>query len=285
MATELEKFEAKKRRRSVEAGLLTTGSLAARHGIMHELMDRAENAATPKTNGYQDYLDKLQPGDVLFNREFGKDDRGKAHLYDAISGAKGEHHLHPVVYRGGGRIAEAGGGDVPAKARTKMDSSGYPLESQAYRLKNLGAAEKAKALGFLDQAAGTPYKDVPGIAKHVLGHLAGISPKTTGDVKKACGDGIVCSELVAEAYPKRFTDRYMSPVDMRHHPDMEMVARYGHTLPVPLKEKLLSRGVYPVLKNLKYGLGAGALAYGGMSLAEYLRKHGKKGPDNAESTG
>ena len=274
-----ERQEAEERKSRLEQaaglGAATTGGLALNHSIRHTLQDIGEERAVPKTNSWREYLKKLQPGDVIFSREFGKDDRGKAHIYDALAAAKGDNFVHPTVYRGGGMISEAGGADVPAKARARMSASHYPLEQRAYRFKNIADPEKARAFQFLDEMAGTPYKSATDTALHGLGHLAGVQVPTTGKACRVGKDGVVCSELVAEAFPKRFKDRLMSPIDMRHHPDMEMVARYGHSVDVPLGERVLARGVYPVLRNLKWGLGAGALGYAGLSLADYFKQRGQ----------
>ncbi len=47
-------------------------------------------------------------------------------------------------------------------------------------------------------------------------------------------------------------------------------SRYGKIPELTTGEKILTKGVHPTLKNLKYGLLGGGLLYGGMKAHEYL---------------
>lgn len=263
-----------RRRKALLLGLGTTGGLAAAHTGYHGVRDLLDNAKVPKSNSWKDFLGKLDPADLVYYRQYGaKDKKALGHVYDLISGVKGDEYLHPSVYRGKGMISEAGGYDIPAKAKVRMSGSDYPIEAKAYRFSDLSPAEQKKAFSFLDKTEGARYKSSGEVAKHGLGHLAGMKIPT-GKCKPG-KDGIVCSELVTEAFPKRFKDRLMSPINMRHADKSELVARYGKSVSIPMRERLLARVGYPLMKNAKWGLLAGAAGYGAMNLM---------GDDNARAT-
>ncbi len=255
--------EKERLRKAAMVSLGVTGAGAAMQSIPHVLREARDNSAVAKSRAYQDFLAKLEPGDLVFNREFGAKDKkgGLGHVYDLLSATKGDTFVHPTVYRGKGMVSEAGGGDVAAKSHARMSAAHYPLESRAYRLTDMSPEERKAAFTYLDKMVGTPYKSMPDVAEHGIKHLLGMTEKTTGN---PCSgkNGIVCSELVAEAFPKRFADKLMSPLEMRHAKGSELIARYGKSVGVPLRERLLAKAVYPVMKNAKWGLlaGAGALA-------------------------
>jgi hypothetical protein len=141
---------------------------------------------------------------------------------------------------------------------------------RVYRPKK--ADDALKAVRFAEKMRGEEYKDVSDMITHGTDHLFGSGgPKTSGLKCKIGKKGIVCSELVAEAYPRIFKDRFMSPLDMRHSKDMELVARYGTKVPTTVRELALMHGVYPALKNAKWGALAGAAGLAGMSLSDYFR--------------
>jgi hypothetical protein len=241
----------------------------------------AENAAVPKTKGWADFQKKLQPGDVVFHRR-GHKYTGEAELNgrefpiresDVMLAAKGDPYYHPSVYRGKGLVTDAAGWDMGVK-NTRLYNQ-VPEDLRVYRPKATDA-QRQKAGKFLNDMTGANYKSEAEVMKHGLGHLAGQSVPTTGDVSKLTPKGVVCSELVAEAYPHLFKDRLMSPIDMRHHPDMDLVARYGHSLQVGAREKIAAHVVHPLLKHAKWGLAAGVGSLALSKLADYRKeeRHG-----------
>lgn len=295
MTTELEKFQMRRRRRdepddrarqAAEVGALTTGSLAARHGILHGALDASEEAAMPRSTRYDDFLGKLKPGDVIFHRKQHKD-TGKAEFagveapfreLDVMLAAKGDPFYHASVYRGRGKTTEAAGWDEGVKNSRLWGAA--PEELRAYR-PNVSETQRQRALDFVRSKIGAKYKGELGVMRHGAEHLLSPleGPSTGQRGSKGLTDA-VCTELAAEAYPSLFGKRFMSPADMRHHPSMEMVGHYGHIPAVGARERILTRGVYPLLRNLKWGVLGGLGAYGAMSLSDHFRKHATKGPSD-----
>lgn len=267
-------------RQAALLGLGMTGGLGAYDSLAHTIRDRIQRGAVPATRSFSDFQGKLQPGDVVFHRRPSKHS-GAASIgsrelpfkeSDVMIGAKGDPFYHPSVYRGGGNITEAAGAYEGVK-NTRLNPK-YPEELMAYRLKDPKRGEISKAQRFLDRMIGSDYKSHADTIKHGATHLfTPKGPRTSGLKCKIGKKGIVCSELVAEAYPRVFKDRFMSPIDMRHSKDMELVARYGTQVrPITAREAILSKGVYPLLKNLKWGALAGGVGLAGMSLADQFRR-------------
>jgi len=263
-------------RQAALTALGVTGGFAGYDALSHTIRDKMQEAGVPKTRSFQDFQSKLQPGDVVFHRRPSKYS-GAASIgaqefpikeSDVMIGAKGDPFYHPSVYRGKGRITEAAGAMEGVK-NSRLWSK-YPEEMKVYRPKD--PSQTPKALRFLDSMVGEEYKSHADTIKHGATHLFTPSgPKTSGLKCKIGKGGIVCSELVAESYPKIFKDRFMSPVDMRHSKDMELVARYGNVKGITAREALLSKVLYPTLKNLKWGALAGGLGLAGMGLADHFR--------------
>jgi hypothetical protein len=182
--------------------------------------------------------------------------------------AKGDPFYHSSIYMGKGKLADAY--DFEKGISNDTPLFGDVAEGvRAYRPKS----GQKEALDYARKMKGTAYGSDEEILRHGFEHLLG-----NGKKSGVCGpDGQVCTQFVANAYPELFPDQYASPATMRHAKDLELIARY-EPIQVAKREKILSRLVYPLLKNAKYGLGAGALAYGGSKLAKYLSKNEKDEP-------
>jgi len=269
-------------RNAVLTGLGTTTALAAGQSSIGMYRDAQENKMK-YTRGLDDFMGKLKPGDVLFHRRptkwSGKSDLGPFELpikeTDVMIGAKGDQFYHASIYGDKGRGKRRGLGTIYEaadweKGVTKSPITGdFAEEIKAYRPKGQTPETRRAAIDYLKKRIGTQYKEAPGVIAHGLTHHAGIRAPS----KQICGLGpggkTVCTELVAEAYPKIFKDRFMSPMNMRHSKDMELIARYGANVGKnPLKDAILSRALYPLLRNAKWGLLAGAGAYGLQSIGD-----------------
>jgi hypothetical protein len=248
-------------------GVGTTGTLAgwdAYKGIMQE---RAE-AKKPRTRDWQKFLATMQPGDIIFHRRPSKyssqaELRGFKMPYkesDLLTAAKGDPYYHTSVYRGKGISTEAANADDGVK-NTRLHPDD-PDELMVYRPKQ----GQRRAARFLDAAKGVPYKSDMETFKHGIAHLAGMQQPTGNSVCKLTKQGSVCTELTAEAYPKIFKDKLMSPKDMRRSDQLNFVGKYGSIPKMAMREKILSNAVYPVLKNAKWGALAGALGLGALAL-------------------
>lgn len=281
--------EEEKRKKAIGIGGGVTLGMAGYEGALNEFRDQAENASVPRSRSINDLRKKIKPGDVVFHRtpnsESFRNSLGITNN-DILSTIKGDPFGHASIYTGHGRIIESGGGDkhtvgssdLMRRANLRKPNFRHMQEDlKIYRPKV--SPEKVKdAIAYAVNSKGREYASDTDLLKHAANHL--LNP--TGGPNVACKTGkkgITCTELVAEAYPDILKKRYASPADMRASKDLELVARYGNRIPMSLREKILSRAVYPTIKNLKYGVGAGALAYGGLSLLDRL-----KGEDNARRT-
>lgn len=247
-------------RHAALAALGVTGVTAGAQAIPQILRDRAENDSVRKTRGWDKLLKQLTPGDVIFSRR-GRKNVGKAEVgpfefpfteQDVMNVGKGDPFYHAAVYEGGGNVLESADWEKGIKrSRLWKDT---PEELRVYRAPEKDAS---RALKFMSEAQGTPYKSEMGVIKHGAKHLAGLSEKTTGNACKAGKNGLVCTEAVAEAFPGIFKNKLAGPAEMRAAEQLKLVARYGGLEP-GMREILLSRLVHPVIKNAKWGALAGA---------------------------
>lgn len=262
-----------------QAALLSmgvTGTLAAGQSVPRILKDVAENRAVKKSTSWRAFVEKLEPGDVMFSRlprkyspkvKYGNQKELPITQQDLMNAVKGDPYYHAGVYGGHGNTYEASGFGEKLKSG-KLKKKGAPQDFRVYRASK---AEAAQGVKNMKKGLGASYPESLDIAKHGLQHLAGVTKKTTG----TCGgkSGITCTESVAEAFPKIFKDRLASPAAMRSAEGLELVARHGASAP-KMRELLLSRLVHPILKNAKWGLLAGGLGLGAMAL---------KGHDNEQA--
>lgn len=262
---------------AAEVGAAATLIPAAAFSIKHELADKAENEAVRRTRGFQDFQDKLQKGDLLFHHRPAKvsapiDPLGGIPIpgreADWMMAAKGDHYYHSSIYEGKGKISEAADYAKGVQSDSPL-SYEFGENVRAYRPKKSELIPNA--LAYTKSAHGTPYVELEDLAKGALEHLfkPGGGGNTTGTVP--C-QGSFCTQHVANAYPELFDKLNVSPADMRHSKDLELIARYEPKAGRSLRELAMSRGAYPILKNLKYGVGAGAATYGAMKLNDYLDK-------------
>ncbi len=264
------KRDEEQKRKAKQVGVGVLAGLSGYEGIRNELFDRAEDESTKKTRNLDALRKKMQPGDVVFHRtpnDVSSKALGHITTNDILSAVKGDPFYHTSIYTGKGLISEAGAGKSDQVGNSRL-SRAADDDLRVYRPK-LDPKTVAGAVDYAKANKGRQYSTLGRQAEHGLRHL--FDPTGGPDVARPTCKGTACTELVTEAYPEVFKKRFISPIDMRQSKDMELVARYGKDIPVSLREKVLSRGVYPLLKNLKYGLGAGALAYGGMKAYDLLK--------------
>ena len=79
-----------------------------------------------------------------------------------------------------------------------------------------------------------------------------------------------CTTLLTEAYPNQLKKKNMGPDEILSRKGMTSIGGYGRVAKSNLKEKVISKGIYPALKSAKWGLGAAALAYGASKLKKKM---------------
>ena len=248
------------------AGLAATAVPATVQSLYHQSKDAEDFERVKRSMSRDAFLSKLQPGDVLFHRHSYKDSpqasygRAKIPLTESeiMTLFKGDPNYHGSVYTGRGLINEAADFEKGVKRTNLKHSLGEtPSDVFAYRPKDPSAAKRA--VDFAEKAIGWNYPTADELIKHGVSHIAGISGGTPRG-RLGC-DGITCTELTSEALPGIVKDRYASPLEIRHNPAMELVARYERAPPMSSLEKFLAKVGYPLLKNAKWALPAAGIAY------------------------
>lgn len=267
-------------RRSALAAAGITGAMGATEGGLRYLRSADAEKAQRATKRYSDFLAQMQPGDVVFHRK-GAKWTGNAELLGkdlpikeghVMLAGKGDPFYHASIYRGKGNITEAADWKQGVK-NTRLSASNFPEELIAMRARENQVKQAIDRVEDI-RKSGTPYRSDAGSIEHGLKHLAGLSEET-GKTCNFTKRGIVCTELAAEAYPKVFKDRLASPGDMRFSDDLKFVARYNPTKEkITLGENLLAHGVYPMLKNAKWGLLGGLGVLGAGALGSMMNNKG-----------
>lgn len=268
---------------ALAAGLGTTAGLSGADATREYLRDALEDKAVKHSRSYADLFKKLEAGDIVFTRYPAKHAPKYAlpggqeiplSAKDLVQLTTGSPNYHGQIYEGGGKVSQAQGSNMPyERSNTFHDWSGQDVK--AYRPTKASAAERKAALKFVKDARGTPYTSVGETVKQGLSNLLGLSPSSKGGKCRIGPDGgINCTSSITSAYPKQFDKLYMTPDEMRGVEGMELVGRYGRAGKLTPYEHVMTRGIYPLLKNAKWGLLAGAGAYGAKKLLEDDRDAG-----------
>ena len=160
----------------------------------------------------------------------------------------GSKHTHTQIYAGKGKLLETAGPGYPVA----MDNAKLQLSRGqdviAYRPKmkekaiQKGIAEGKKLLGAKYEGAG-----------QMLGRGANM---VAGMTQKAChlgkGDRVVCTDVIAKAYPKIMPNRYSTIESLQSSKHLKPVAHLNrlHTN----KGSFFYKGLHPTVSALKVGL-------------------------------
>ncbi len=258
---------------AVGSGVAATGAVA--QSFSDSMKDRVESKVK-SSRSLKDFSKKLKKGDVIYSGYNPKDSfsvmLGKKKLPLKVSQmvqmATGNPNYHGMVYLGKGLVGQAEGEGMPLAIR-KLHSQGKGQRMKAYRPK-ASKKEIDSAVNYVKKVKGTRYKNIKETATQGAEMLfrPGMGPKTCRKTK----GGIVCNTLVTKAYPKQFKRENMSVNQVRKTKGTKFIGSYGKISKSPIADKVINKVIHPTLKNLKWGLGAGALAYGGMKLRDYIKK-------------
>jgi hypothetical protein len=259
---QLERFKKKdnsSRDYALGAGLATTGALATRHTLRDIVNEAAERKLVPGTKRWDEFISKLEPGDLLFSK-VNKTNADSGYIKNVLQVGTGSPYYHASMYTGKGDIFEAPGGDFKSDYYSGKKEMGRNRDIVAYR-PNVSEKSRAKAAIETPKALkGFKYMDDSDTLKMGLNNL--FVPGAGGCVKT--DKGVVCTTVPQHAYKGLF-NAATNVEEMQRHPNMEMVARLEKKAPGML-DRFLTRGVYPVLKNLKWGLAAGGAGYLGKKM-------------------
>jgi len=264
-------------RLATEIGGGTTAALAAAFTAKHELKDLMDNKGVRRKQRFQDFKDQLQPGDILFHHRSAKNS-ARPQIRDAplpgteadyMMGIKGDPFYHTSIYKGRGKLADAFDVDIGITGKTPLEGD-TPENIRAYR----PSGGQSKALDYAKKAEGGEYMSFKEMLDHGASHL--FDPRGGPDTTRRLGcHGQACTQFVANAYKDIFPKQYASPADMRHSPELNLIARYEPMGDRTLREIALTRGLYPVLKNLTKGAAVGVGAYAGLKALRHYKERKK----------
>lgn len=173
---------------------------------------------------YQDFVDKLRPGDIVFTSDKKPAKHPVRRAFKYLSRKiQGTDHDHAALYVGNGKIVDAliRGGvrerSLRAEARVSHLMAYAPKASEKQR---------QKAVEFARQAVGTPYSFL-----RVLRAATPFRGARPEKVEGRAGEAVICSGLVANAYSGvSFSDKHpalVRPVELMRSKRVELVGRLG----------------------------------------------------------
>jgi hypothetical protein len=238
------------------AGILAMGGGIAKSGLDDFFISDLE-AKVKRTRNWDEFLKKLQPGDIMLERASPKGQYafpGKITTEDILLPLKGSPFYHAGIYGGKGNVMEAA--DMIKGVKSSRILGKYPKELKVYRAKNPEFA--SEAIKYAKSVKGMPYETLPEQLLHVAGHWTGAD-----FLKKWCGgkNRTTCTGLVTKSFPDLFESEYMSPKDIMKNEGVDLVARYGKLAEGTLGQKVMEKGIYPAMKSMKYAAPLALAAY------------------------
>lgn len=253
-------------------GAGTTGALAAGSSIKEYAKDVMENRSVKASRTIEHLKKQMRPGDIVLSGASLKNQdlinlkgvKLPVRIGELVQLLSGSHHYHGAVYGGKNKLYQAygvghkfGPSDLEYMKGDRM---------KVYRPTGASKREVTDAVKYVKQTARrhAPYKNELELVGQGARYL--LDPTGGPGVCRKAGDKIVCNTAVTKAYPKQFKKELMMPNEIRNTKGMKLVARYGRAAEPTLREKVWTRAVSPVLRNAKWGLMAGAAAYGGKKI-------------------
>lgn len=249
----------------------TTAGLSAANAISDSARDAAEATQVDTSKTIKHLKQQMKPGDIIMQRV----PRGKStKLMGGITTSEfaqlgtGSPYYHTAIYKGNGKVYNMTGSEKNFEL-SDLKGMAEGNDIKVYR-PNATKEEVQRALDFSKKLKKAKYQTGGGAVRQGLGHVSGISPMSAA-AKSGPNARHTCTTSVTGAYPNQFPKAYTSPRDMRKAPGMRLVGRFGN-VPMSVGEKAIVRGVHPYLKNLKWGVGAGAAALGAHHLYNYTKR-------------
>jgi len=265
--------------KALGVGAATTGGLAAAQGTRSAIRDHRAYKAAPHVNSINHLKRHAKPGDIFFTRKEKSPGWGNSKTLtekNVIQSAMGSPEYHAALYTKNKQVFHAHAGGAPASHHFFQKGQAFlPGESvHVYRPTAATKAERESALKQPQRLRNRRYKESPQMMGDAAKAL--VSKNLTG---KACHNvqgRIVCNEVVTSAYPKQFKRRGATIEDMKSTKGMKLVATYGKK--PSMIEHATARGVYPLMRNAKWGLGAGVASYAALKARKAFMK--KKQEEN-----
>lgn len=258
---------------ALAAGGLATGVGAVRTGVQQSKIHAAEKALA-QSRSFNDFISKLEPGDVIFSRSINKKRKRRVDLHDIVQSGSGSPHVHTQVYQGRGNTLDIGGPNMKGEASKAYAHLGAGNDLIAYRA-NTSKKSRQRASQRANVLRGAEYVSEPKFVGRGAQALLGAPGRACNISSKG---GLICNDVALKAHSDTFKKRHQTIADMKANKNMSPVARLSKLKP-SLRDTITHRGVYPVLKNLKWGVGAGALAGAAIGAKKIIDSF-KGGPTN-----
>lgn len=229
------------------------GGLAGAHRLGKTVLRERAEKKIPKSKNWRHFVRSLKPGDILVSKENRSRSKFNDRLLNTFGGSK---HIHTQLYTGKGKLLQtAGSGFNVARDNAKLQlSKGSDVIALRPKLKS---SEIKKGLKGASTLLGNKYETNRQIVGRGLKMLVGVPGKACHLGK---GDRVVCTDVVAKAYPKVMPNRYSPVEDLQSSKHVTPVAHLNRIKGG--RGGLFYKGLRPALSALKVGLPAYGIAKG-----------------------
>lgn len=256
----------------LKAGGLATAGLGTKNALETYLRE-LELEAMDRDTTWKAFQDKLQPGDLLFERS-----PSKGYEKNIMQALSGTNYPHVEAFLGKmgneGRAFEARGGDKTAIEQVfippREAQRGYKIA--AYR-PDLTAEEVQKGLPRLDKIEGRKYDELPEMIKREANIFFGNKGGKCGRIP---GGNIICSDIPHTAFPKLFPEVNDSVSGIMSKAGTPIAYLDTAKDEISAGQKALAHIPHGLLKALKPAAMVGGGVAAAAALAKFLRKHGEE---------
>lgn len=248
------------------------GAAGTARGLYTNYQITKKHRAAKSSKNWRSFIKQLKPGDVITSTPTKSREKivKGVNLKDALTLFGESPQTHAALYTGKGALFEIPGSKYRASVSSAKTQLSRGENVVAYRPTNNGKAlsqkQKARAIASAKELSGRKYETAMENVKRVGKTVAGIGGKSCNIGK---GGRIVCTDVIAKAYPKQIPNRYTSIGAIERSKHMQPVAKLIRARP-GMRTKLIHNVLRPAARGAKWALPA----YGAAKALDYIK--GKK---------
>lgn len=251
------------------------GAVGAAKGFIDSRAVAKKHQQAVSAKNWKDFANKLKPGDILASTPIKSSDRAIKQipitLKDSLTYFGESPQTHSSLYLGKGKLFEIAGSEYKASQSDAKVQLSRGENVIAYRPttkggKPLSTEETRKAIARAKSLSGAKYETSMDTAKRVARMATGTGGKSCSIGK---GGRIVCTDVIAKAYPKHIPDRHTALGKIERSKQMQPVASLIRKMPTA-RTKFIHNVLRPAVRGAKWALPA----YGAAKAIEYVK--GKK---------